>query len=216
MIKKIIALAATSLLSLNASAGYVQYELSGLGGSPIFYPGGGGRTLIIREEDKTVAYFSLLTDRDWFRPQERMDSYHINMVYETTTSFIGLGPTNMYMRDIQLEEYSKQMWLLFSDGAAPGIFDFSMRVQRQPGPQSPYPSLGPWGESTYTGTARQVALDLNIAAYLDNSNTYVIPYDIPYYDPTQVPEPSSLALLALGAAGAAGALRRRKSKAQPA
>lgn len=210
MIRKLITLATGTLLSLNASAGYVQYELSG--------PGVSGQNnsfgksiMLIREEDKSVAFFNIVTNLGIFRPQERGESYHQNSLIETTTSFMDLGPTNMYMRDLQQEEYSSQMWLLFSSGQQAGMFNYTMRILRNPGPQSPYPNLIPRLDTTYTGSAKQVAVDADLANILDNSNQFLLPRDIPYFDATQVPEPVSIALFAIGAAAAAGATRRRKA-----
>lgn len=208
MFKKMGVFFAGALLSLSASAGYVQYALYGLhsaSGIPIDTTS----TLIIREEDKSVAYFSIYTNNDWFHPQDREGGYHRNALIETTTSFTGMGPTNMYMQDISPEEHTKQMWLLFSEGATANTYDFTLRVQRRPGPEAPYPSIGPWADVTFFGTARQVDVDPSLVESID---FYNIRRDIPYYDPTQVPEPASLALLGIGVLSAMRTRRRQKAK----
>ena len=207
MVKKLLFLAATTLLSLNASAGYIQYELSAAGFPTSF----GTNTIVIREEDKSVAYFSIRTGLGQFNTQERFDSYQMGSLLESTTSFTGLGPTNMYLAASAQEEYFARMWLMFSAGDQPGIFNYSMSVVSGPGPRSPFPDRQPMRSANYSGTAKQVPVDASLAFLLDEGATFILPRDIPYYDPTQVPEPASIALLGLGLAGMS--FMRRKSNA---
>ena len=201
MFKKIIAAAAASLLSTAASAGYVQYNLDGSADG----------TLVIRDEDKSVAFFSISTGVAGFTPQDVGDYYHTNYLIETTTSFTGLGPTNIYMRDIWQEDITATMWLMFSEGDAAGTYNYSMRVMTGPGPYfaGPRDYVFPRRDVTYTGTATQVELSPWMVSTIE-SGQFDIRRDIPYYDPTQVPEPASAALFGIGALGAAALRRRRK------
>ena len=205
MIKRLIAIAAGALFSLNASASYTQYTFGGANANVRGF-------IIIRDEDKSVAMFDIYTPITRFTPQDRGDGYHINRLLETTTSFTGMGPTNMYMRDFTQEDYSSQMWMMFSEGSTSESFNYSLRVLRGAGPHSPYPDRFTTLDLTYSGTATGTAASEYWTNFLDTSNQFDLPRDIPYYDPTQVPEPGSMALLAVGAFGLASLRRRRSSK----
>lgn len=207
MIKQIIALAAGALLSTAASAGYVQYVLSGPGstGAPF------QSTIVIRDEDKSVAFYGIYTIAPATFISQEASGWRTSRLIETTTSFTGLGPTNMYLNDIISEDSSNFMWLMFSEGDKAGTFNYNMRVITTPPPFSPAPPgyVFPRRDITFTGTASQVALSPDLIDAIERGQ-FRTPRDIPYYDPTQVPEPASAALFGIGALGVAALRRRRK------
>jgi len=206
MIKHLLTFAAAVSLSLDASAGYIQYNLSGPG-----LMGSDSSILVLREEDKSVAFFSISTQIGRFSPHDRGEYYHQNHLIEATTSFRGLGPTNMYMSDVMQEEHTNFMWLTFSRGNGPKIFDYSMRLVSLPGPQAPYPDMHPRRDFTTTGTAVEVELSPFLAAGLDEmlENQLYLPRLVPSF--VRVPEPASMALMVIGALAVINARRRRKA-----
>jgi len=99
MIKKVIALAASTLLSLNASAGYVQYDFSGplgnTGGNPYFQTG----YFIQHDSDQSIAYFNFLLPIEGVaRPFNMQISPQMSeggtVLIGETTPFRDNGPTN--------------------------------------------------------------------------------------------------------------------------
>jgi hypothetical protein len=207
MIKHFLSFAAAVSLSFDASAGYIQYNLSGPGLS-----GPDPGILVIREEDKSVAFFSIHTQVGHFAPHDQGEYYHQNHILQATTSFRGLGPTNVVMRDVMQEEHTNFMWLTFSRGNGPKSFDYSMRLVSEPGPYAPYPDQHPLRDFTTTGTAVEVELSPFLAAGLDwmLENQLDLPRLVPGY--VGVPEPASMALMMIGALGVINAGRRRKAQ----
>ena len=199
MIKKFLAFAAGTVFSLHASAGLVQYSFDGNQG-----------TMLVDSTTKAVVYYSF----HGFAMQDPMDHYHNSGLVSATTSFMGLGPTNMLLFDEWIEDNKQWGRLMFreDDAGKPGVFDYTLSVDIGPGRYASWPS---WynGRRHYTvsGSVTEVPVDLNLVAVLSDPQNYLPVNKIyPYYDPSQVPEPATLGLFAAGAFGIAGVVRRRK------
>lgn len=212
MIKKAIVLAATAFFSLNASAGYVQYDFSG----PV------SGFFVQHDDDLSIAYYSFSVPYGQgptgsvgglFHPMSG-DGVDINTA--ATTHFRRNGPTNFSVFDnygspfpgmeeaVVKFDFSRSTGGEFSYSA-----DFTARLA--------HVGLNGWETWPFsgrlTGSLTATAADPSMTAYFDSVGGYddgvngIVPI---YIGPNKVPEPASLALFAVGALGAIGALRHRK------
>lgn len=203
MIKKFLALAAASLFSVNASAGVIEYHLDGeVNGY-----------MIMDDATRAVLMYALYDHDKSFTMQYTWETDHRSAIISATTSFKGMGPTNLLMTDEWIGADLRLGRLLFSedDAGVAGTFDYVLDVYHGPARDSDWPA---WmtAHSTGYGQATQFAVGKTLADLVD-PDPYLVPINkvIPYYDPVNVPEPASLALLAAGALGIAG-VRRRKAR----
>ena len=208
MIKKIIAVAATALVSLSASAEYVRYDFGG--------PMGG--YFIQHDDDGSIADFkidlpipgaptngfSTFTFR--FFPTFSEGSTSIT---NATTYFRKNGPTNFRI----YSDFGADQWTDFS-------VDFSRATQGNFAYTTTYSTAIYYSDmtrsftGTHTGLVSEGTLSQSMIDNLDFLNGYgeqmkvIIPA---FINPNRVPEPGSMALLAIGAIGAFSAIRRHKA-----
>jgi hypothetical protein len=200
--KKLIALAATALMSMHASAGYVQYDLTG----PI------SGFVVQHDDDGSIAFYGMQMVVD-MPSLGRSASFQITPMYEqgisvTTTHFPnGNGPTNFTNYDRNDGTIDTLVNVTFSRSNE-GNFKYTANYNA---------GLWMWDGWHYSkgvmdGLATKGVVHESLARSLDYYGGYdpqVIPMIPTYIGPARVPEPSTFALLAIGALGVAG-LRRCK------
>lgn len=203
MIKKLVALAATALFSMTASAGYTQYNLTGDKISGYF---------IQNDVDQSIAAYGFAVE-----PQ----GYHFDFkptpgyayLLRATTRFIDEGPTNFAVFETATGGYTTDARLTFNRPSSPGVYDFSGRFAAVDDITMP----GNFRTIIlrFNGTATVAPVPSGVAENLDfylavrgeypDGVRRIVPFLV------EVPEPTSIALFALGVAGIAGASHRRKA-----
>ena len=207
MIKTIIAFATGALLSLNASAGYVQYNLTG----PV------SGIVIQHDTDQSMALYNLFVDIEgtWtpFRMQlSPQESEGVTQLTYATTHFLGYGPSNFGI----YSDFGGDQRTLFDisfSGGDEGEFEyvanysssilFGNEFQKFTGKHTGYATVG------IVDPLMALGLDY-IGGYDDNLKTRFVPTYIGR-NPVDVPEPGSLALLVAGAIGFLNIRRRRQT-----
>lgn len=209
MLKKVLALAATALFSINASAGYVQYNFSG----PVT------GYFIQHDTDPSIAYFNFNVSiagtpkpNGFSLNYQPQNSDGVTQLTNASTLFQNDGPTLFRI----FSDFGGDQRSFINMGfkrTAQGGFEYSAEYSASilfgvQGGTAYLPFSG-----TDIGAVSIGTVNPDMARYLDERGGYaelVTPIN-PLVIGAQVPEPASLALFAIGAIGAAGVARRRKA-----
>jgi hypothetical protein len=195
MFKKLIAFAFGIGISLSASAGYIQYDLQDVR----FNDGGTVTGSFVQDTDtRAIAYYSLQTGGANFGNQYFVSGSYANLV-SAHTNFTTPGPTSF------------ESYLNVDDRFRATLnLDFNWATQAEHynvagSENSPVFTSG-WVFMSRTitgGTLVQGTIDPGLLAALESGQTEGIINLIPALPqaPAGVPEPGSLALLAIGAFG---------------
>lgn len=203
MIKQTLLLAAAMFCSASASAGYVQYNLSG----PL------SGYIVQRDGDQSIRYFSLdlsLTSASGDEYLQLLTPFQHGEgrtdLDATTTHFKKNGPSNFRVVSDFGGDQTTDLKVTFSAGAN-GAFNYVADYKN-------WMFFVPNGISfagTHTGSASPGTVDPELVAALDAGGGYYYNVDggVPtYVEPNAVPEPGSLALIGIGAI----ALVRRRNR----
>lgn len=198
IMKKILALIAGTVFSLNAFASYTQYTFdSGSAFSGYF---------VQRDDNKAIAYYDIFVGGSPYTQVDLIPKGYEARVVQANNNYSFPGPTSFTVRDT-IGAYNKTLAIHFeSDNDA---FGYSATYT-----QVAYDEWNPLLHSVSVSDQNrmlQTAVDPALAALLDKNGGYYYGV-LPLLPTAHVPEPASLALFAIGALGAAGAARRRSKR----
>lgn len=209
MLKKLIALGATALFSLNATAGYVRYDFNSQDVSGFF---------VQNQEDKSIAYYDFYSNPHPASTNFSPSGTYSNIIWAMKGQN-NTGPSSFRVYNALTEVYYTEIYFTFAKTSTPGNywFDSYFSAVRDSG----YPT-DDWVDKLtpvsrhYTGTVTESALDAEFSALIDSYRQFgFYPGGLTYLVPgpnVQVPEPTSIALLILGVAGLAATRRRKQGE----
>lgn len=205
---KFAALIAAATLSLNASAGMVQYDFSGTFGDGATI----GGFFVQNTDDKSVAFYDFSLQGGGTLAQHFAASGSMDNLIGAFTHFSGAGPTTFAVFDDQ-DVSMHNVVLEFYSSPTAGQYRMRAAYAQSWIPVFPSPGGSAFDE-LLNGVATVGALDDNLRQSLESGQLDVrhfVPQYVP--EPESVPEPGTLAMLLLGAAGIFGMRRRAASQA---
>ncbi|MDN4060060.1 PEP-CTERM sorting domain-containing protein [Massilia sp. YIM B02769] len=208
MMKNVIALAATALFSLNASASYTMYDIAGDDRLSGYF--------IQNDEDLSIAAYTFIIRSSQISHSMQPGMHYGNVMW-AQARYNNQGPTRFGVYDARSEAYYSEISFNFSATQTPGTYSFTSYFTAVE--DFTWPD---WADELkpvthyFSGTVSGSPLSAGYADLLDTSLAYGDGY---YLDGVNhiapklnaIPEPTSLALFICGAAGLVSGVRRRKS-----
>ena len=205
MFKNVLAVIVTALACNTASAGFIQYNVDAR-----FSDGATVEGFFVQDtDDNAIAYYRLFADGSdgapatWYAPSGSFAN-----ILSARHNFYHGGPTSFTVFDDLSDAYYAELELSFRMGANGTIKVGGWEETSPVSYAEEYWGVTPSFRRITGGTVTLGEIDERLLASLLNGEEYV-----ERIVPTPMPEPGSLALLAIGALGAASMRRRRQRAA---